>query len=457
MSKEKVHMDEQSPDERIKNFDEVTLGLDQSHVITEAKRCVDCKNPQCVPGCPVCIDIPGFIRFVAEGKIKEGAEHIKKYNDLPAICGRVCQQEKQCELHCIRGRNGEPVAIGRIERFLGDYAIEHKIHRCMTSDKSGKKVAVVGTGPASLTCAGNLSSLGHNVQMFESLHKAGGVLVYGIPEFRLPKKIVQAEIDSVMCEGVSLRTNAVIGKLLTVQQILDRYDAMFIGCGAGLPYFMKIPGENLIGVYSANEFLTRSNLMKSYQFPDQITPIKKGRKVVVVGGGNTAMDSARVARRYGSDVTIVYRRSEKEVPARAEEVEHAKAEGIRFMLLTNPVSILGSGSVEGIRCIKMELGEADASGRRSPVPIEGSEFDIECDLVVMAVGQGPNPLITDGFDIKKDKRGKIVVDKHMRTSHPRIFAAGDIATSSVGRGTVIAAMGDGRTAAMSIDKMLKKQ
>jgi len=454
----KVRMPEQSPEERIKNFNEVCLGYSEEQAMAEAKRCLQCKNTPCIGGCPVEIDIPGFISLIAQGKFAEAAGKIKEKNALPAICGRVCPQEVQCESLCTLGKKHEPVAIGRLERFIADWEREKGIAQVPPRVKPrNKKVAVVGSGPSGLTVAADLAKLGYGVTIFEALHKAGGVLVYGIPEFRLPKAIVQAEVDYVKSLGVEIVTNAVIGRLFTIPELLNSgYDSVFIGIGAGGPMFMKIPGENLSGVYSANEFLTRSNLMKAYLFPEFDTPIKKSKHVAVVGGGNVAMDAARTAIRLGADeVYLVYRRSETEMPARVEEVEHAREEGLTFKLLTNPVRIIGDekGRVKAMECIKMELGEPDASGRRRPIPIKGSEFMIDVDAVIMALGTNANPLLpksTPGLEL--NKWGYIRADEETGTTSLKgVYAGGDIVT---GGATVILAMGAGRRAARAMEKYL---
>ncbi len=454
----KVKMPEQPPEERIKNFNEVPLGYSEDQAVEEAKRCIKCKNSPCKEGCPVEIDIPGFIELIAQRQFLEAARKIKEKNALPAICGRVCPQEIQCEGRCSLGKKHEPVAIGRLERFIADWEREKGVIQTPPKpEPRGKKVAVIGSGPAGLTVAADLAKLGYGVTIFEALHKAGGVLVYGIPEFRLPKAIVQAEVDYVKSLGVEIRTNAVIGRLFTIPELFrNGFDAIFIGIGAGGPMFMNIPGENLSGVYSANEFLTRSNLMKAYLFPEYDTPIKRSKKVAVVGGGNVAMDAARTAIRLGADeVYLVYRRSEAEMPARAEEVEHAREEGLIFRLLTNPVRIIGDeqGRVKAMECIKMELGEPDASGRRRPIPIKGSEFILEVDAVIMALGTNANPLLpqsTPGLELTK--WGYIKADEETgATSLPGVYAGGDIVT---GAATVILAMGAGRKAARGIDKYL---
>ena len=396
MSLKKNPMPSQSPEERSKNYKEVALGYTREQAIDEAQRCLHCKNRPCVSGCPVRIHIPDFIAKVAEGEFEEAYQIISQSSSLPAVCGRVCPQESQCEMHCVRGIKGEPVAIGRLERFVADWHNAHSEAAPAVPEQNGHKVAVIGSGPSGLTCAGDLAKKGYTVTVFEALHTAGGVLVYGIPEFRLPKSIVQKEIDSLRALGVDVETNVVIGKTITIDELMSEYgyEAVFIGSGAGLPKFMGIPGENLKGVYSANEFLTRINLMKAYK-PVCDTPIQHGKHVAVVGGGNVAMDAARCARRLGAEVTVIYRRTEAELPARREEVEHAMEEGIEFRFLTNPVEVLAGeqGWMRGVRCQRMELGEPDASGRRRPVAVEGSEFDLEMDCMIMALGTSPNPLI----------------------------------------------------------------
>ncbi len=461
LKKEKVprhRMPEQDPKVRVKNFDEVPMGYSEEDAMAEAKRCIQCKKPGCVTGCPVDVDIPGFIACIAEGKFVEAAHRLKETNALPAVCGRVCPQEDQCEKVCILGKKGEPVAIGRLERFAADYERRTgKVAIPPPAKANGKKVAIVGAGPSGLTIAGDLVKLGYDVTVFEALHKAGGVLVYGIPEFRLPKAIVEAEVDYLRKMGVKIVTNAVIGRIKTVDELFaEGFDAVYLAVGAGAPVFMNIPGENLSGIYSANEYLTRSNLMKAYRFPEYDTPIVRGRNVAVIGGGNVAMDSVRTALRLGAEnATIVYRRTEAEMPARIEEVHHAKEEGVQFKLLTNPVEYLGNheGWVTGIRCQRMELGEPDASGRRRPVPVAGSEFDIPVDTVVVAVGTMANPIVpatTPGLET--DRRGYIAVkDTSGRTSREGVFAGGDIVTGSA---TVILAMGAGRQAAKAIHQYL---
>lgn len=443
---------------RGKNFSEVALGYPVEFAEEEAKRCVQCKKPKCVEGCPVNVDIPQFIAKVAEGEFLEAAKILKSKNTLPAICGRVCPQESQCESKCLLGVKGEPVAIGRLERFVADYEMANGVSKFAKPAPSGKKVAIIGAGPAGLTCAAELAREGHAVTVLEALHVAGGVLMYGIPEFRLPKAIVQKEINALKDMGVEILVNQVVGKVTSVQELLDSgYDAVFIGTGAGLPYFMNIPGENLNGVYSANEFLTRSNLMKAYDFPNNATPVKVGEQVAVLGGGNVAMDAARTALRLGAkDVYIVYRRSMNELPARVEEVHHAEEEGIQFKILTNPVQINGdeNANVKSMTCLRYELGEPDASGRRKPIPIQGSEFELPVQTVVVSIGQGPNPLVTTTTTgLALNKSGNIVADENtMATSIPGVYAGGDIVT---GAATVILAMGAGKTAAASINEYLK--
>lgn len=456
-------MPEQDPKVRAHNFDEVALGYTEELALAEAQRCLHCKVPRCRKGCPVDINIPDFIAKIKEHDFKGALAKIKESSSLPAICGRVCPQENQCEKYCVLGIKGEPVGIGRLERFVADYCREQGEEiEPIKPAPDALKVAIIGSGPAGLACAGDLAKMGYKVTIFEALHTAGGVLSYGIPEFRLPKeRVVQAEINNLKKLGVDIEVNSVIGKLFTIDELLGEFgfSAVFVATGAGLPHFMNIPGENFNGVYSSNEFLTRCNLMKAYRFPEYATPIKVGKSVAVVGGGNVAMDSARTALRLGAEhVYIVYRRSEAELPARREEVGHAKEEGIDFRLLNNPVEILGDekGNVTGLRCIKMELGEPDASGRRRPVPIEGSEFELPVDTVVIAIGQGPNPLVQSTTpDMAVDRRGNIVADEDTcMTSKEGVFAGGDIVT---GAATVILAMGAGRKAAASIDKYLKEK
>ncbi len=453
----KVPVREQAPDVRNKNFEEVCLGYNMEEAQEEAARCINCKNAQCILGCPVAIDIPAFIHQVKEGDIEEAYKIISQSSALPAVCGRVFPQESQCEGKCIRGFKGEPISIGKLERFVADYAREHELKPEVTAEKKGKKVAVIGSGPSGLTCAGDLAKMGYDVTIFEALHEAGGVLVYGIPEFRLPKKtVVSSEIENVKSLGVKIETNVVIGKSMTIDHLLEEegFDAVFIGSGAGLPKFMGIPGENANGVFSANEYLTRSNLMKAFD-DEYDTPITRCKKVAIVGGGNVAMDAARTALRLGAEVHVVYRRSEAELPARVEEVHHAKEEGIIFDLLTNPLEILtdDNGWVKGMKCIRMELGEPDASGRRRPVEIAGSEFVIELDAVIMSLGTSPNPLIsstTKGLDINKWKC-IVAEESNGKTTKEAVYAGGDAVT---GAATVILAMGAGKSAAKSIDEFL---
>jgi glutamate synthase (NADPH) small chain len=449
-------MPQQDAETRKKNFSEVALGLGEKEAVIEASRCLQCKKMPCVSGCPVGIDIPAFIKSIAEGDFLGSASKLKDQNNLPAICGRVCPQESQCEKECVLGKKGEPVAIGRLERFASDYEAAHGEQISPPPRKgTGKKVAVIGSGPGGLTCAADLARMGHAVTIFEALNDPGGVLIYGIPEFRLPKAIVKREVNYVRSLGVEIKVDQVIGCSYTVQELFeDGYDAAFIAIGAGLPMFMDIPGENLNGVYSANEYLTRSNLMKAYLFPEYDTPIKRGKRVAVVGGGNVALDSSRTALRLGADeASIVYRRSRTEMPARAEEVEHAIEEGVIFKYLTLPVRILGEDWVQGMECLKMELGEPDESGRRRPVPIKGSEFEMEVDLVVMAIGTRANPLLPTSLpELKRNKRGYIDADLETgQTSIPNIFAGGDIVTGSA---TVIEAMGAGKNSARAIHKLL---
>ena len=467
MTMPRHEMPAQEPDVRNKNFNEVALGYTKEMAMEEATRCLGCPKMPCKNGCPVQINIPDFIQKVAEGEFEEAYQIINKTSSLPAVCGRVCPQENQCEKYCVRGVKGEPVAIGRLERFVADWHNANATQPPKKPETNGHKVAIIGSGPAGLTCAGDLAKMGYEVTVFEALHKAGGVLVYGIPEFRLPKAIVQKEVDTLKQLGVEVCTNVVIGKTITIDELMGEmgFEAVFIGSGAGLPKFMNIPGENLQGVYSANEFLTRINLMKAYQ-EASTTPIKHSLKVAVVGGGNVAMDAARCAKRLGAEVHIVYRRSMEELPARHEEVEHAEEEGIIFDTLCNPVEILGyhntedkrdpkNGSVAGIRCIRMELGEPDEKGRRRPVEVPGSEFDMEMDCVIMALGTNPNPLIkatTKGLEV--NKHGGIIVDENALTSREGVYAGGDAVT---GAATVILAMGAGKQAAAAIDEYLKNK
>ena len=459
MKMQKNPMPEQDPLVRNKNFDEVALGYTAEMAIDEAKRCLNCKNSPCRTGCPVSVRIPEFIAKVAEGDFDAAYDIITSTNSLPAVCGRVCPQEKQCESKCVRGIKGESVGIGRLERFVADYHMAKEDKPAVTVPESnGHKIAVIGSGPAGLTCAGDLRKMGYDVTIFEAFHKAGGVLVYGIPQFRLPKEIVAAEIENLKAMGVQIVTNAIIGKSLTVDELFeDGYEAVFIGSGAGLPQFLHIPGENLLGVYSANEFLTRVNLMKAYR-DDYDTPIKKFNRVAIVGGGNVAMDAARVAKRLGAEhVYITYRRGKDELPARKEEVEHAEPEEIEFMLLNNPVSIKGdeNGHVVGIELQKMELGEPDEKGRRKPVPVEGSNWVLDCDAVVIAIGTSPNPLIRNTTkNLATTRKGGIEADENGQTSREGVFAGGDAVT---GAATVILAMGAGKTGAKSIDKYIKSK
>ena len=457
--RDRVPVREQDPKVRATNFEEVCLGYNEEEAVAEAERCLNCKKPMCVSGCPVNINIPAFIEQVKNRDFEKAAQIIAESSSLPAVCGRVCPQETQCEGKCILGIKGEPVAIGKLERFVADWAREHNIEPIPAKEKKGKKVAVIGSGPAGLTCAGDLAKMGYDVKIFEALHQPGGVLVYGIPEFRLPKDTVVAhEVENVKKLGVEIETNVIIGKTITIDELLkdEGFDAVFIGSGAGLPKFMGIPGEQANGVFSANEFLTRNNLMKAFR-EDYDTPIYRGRKVAVVGGGNVAMDAARTALRLGAETHIVYRRSEAELPARVEEVHHAKEEGINFHLLTNPTEILvdDNGWVKGIRCIKMELGEPDASGRRRPIEVPGSEYDIEVDAVIMSLGTSPNPLIsstTEGLEVNKWKC--IVADENNgATTKEGVYAGGDAVT---GAATVILAMGAGKAAAAGIDEYLSK-
>lgn len=454
----RVPVREQDPKVRATNFEEVCYGYDEKEAMLEASRCLHCKNPRCMTACPVSVKIPDFISLVAQGDFAGAASVIAEDSSLPAVCGRVCPQETQCEGSCILGVKSEPVAIGKLERFVADHMREAAAEAAPAAfESNGIKVAVIGSGPAGLACASDLARMGYEVTIFEALHKAGGVLQYGIPEFRLPKETVLChEIEAVKALGVKIETNVIVGRTITIDRLMDEEDfkAVFVGTGAGLPKFMGIPGENFNGVFSANEFLTRNNLMKAFR-EDYLTPIHAGRSVCVVGGGNVAMDAARTALRLGADTTIVYRRTEVELPARAEEVHHAKQEGIKFAMLTNPVEVLGDekGWVRALKCIKMELGEPDESGRRSPVPIEGSEFEIPTETVIMALGTSPNPLIsrtTAGLDVTR--RGCLVADGSGATTRPGVFAGGDAVT---GAATVILAMGAGRTAAKAIDEYIK--
>jgi len=457
MQRSKTAMPEQEAQARSRNFLEVALGYDPGLAGCEAGRCIQCKNAACVAGCPVGIPIPQFLAKVRDGDMEGAYQMLSDANALPAISGRVCPQESQCEGKCVRGIQGEPVGIGRIERFVADWAAARGLSNVQTAPKNGRKVAIIGSGPAGLTCAGELARMGYSVTVFEAFHLPGGVLSYGIPEFRLPKDIVMREVSNLEKMGVEIQLNMVIGKVLTITDLFEMgYESVFIGSGAGLPQFMKIPGETLVGVYSANEYLTRINLMKAYQ-NDSRTPVHHYQKVAVVGGGNVAMDSARCARRLGAEVHIVYRRSEAELPARLEEIHHAKEEGIVFDFLTTPVSVEGdeTGRVKAITCMRMELGEADASGRRRPVPVRGSEFTMEADAVIMAIGTSPNPMSYQGTPgLEQNQWGCVQTDENGRTSRPDIFGGGDAAT---GAATVILAMGAGKQAAKSIDEYIKSK
>jgi glutamate synthase (NADPH/NADH) small chain len=448
MVKERIAAPKQDADKRIRNFDEVCLGFTREQAVEEASRCLQCAKPQCMSGCPVNINIPKFIKAIREDKPDKALKVIRKTNNLPGVCGRVCPQEEQCEARCVLKQKA--INIGKLERYAADHGSKEipSIEK-----KENKSIAIVGSGPSGLTCAADLATMGYKVVIYEALHKLGGVLGYGIPEFRLPKKIVADEVDFIEKLGVEIKENYVVGKTIEMPELLEKHDAVFIGSGAGVPYFMNIPGEELSDVYSANEFLTRINLMKAFNFPKFDTPVKKGKKTVVVGGGNVAMDSARCARRLGSDVTVVYRRTEQEMPAREEEVANAKEEGIHFMILTNPTQILGEEKVEGIECIQMMPGEADADGRRKPVPIENSEFVIDCDQVIIAIGQKPNPLILKGSKLQHDADGYLMVNERVQTSDRRIFAGGDIIHGN----TVIKAMGDGKKAAKGIVDWFKQK
>lgn len=447
---------------RVTDFAEVDLGLSRDEIVAEAQRCIQCKKPKCISGCPVGIDIPAFIAAIAEEKFQEAVDIIKRDNMLPAVCGRVCPQESQCQGVCILGLKAEPIAIGQLERYVADFERSEaencenpeEINCPVPAPATGKYIAVVGSGPAGLSAAAELARRGHAVTIFESLHEAGGVLMYGIPAFRMPKDIVQFEIDQVKRLGVEIKTNHIVGRSVSVEELLA-YDAVFLGTGAGLPYFMGIPGENLPGVYSANEFLTRVNLMGANRFPEMDTPVKVGKKVVVIGGGNVAMDAARVARRMGAEVTLMYRRSEADMPARRDEVRHAKEEGVIFMTATNPIAFLGeNNAVCGVEAIKMELGTAGDDGRCSFYPIEGSAFKVEADVIVEAIGQGPNPLLLRMMpDLTRNRNGSVAVNCLGETSMPKVYAGGDVAT---GAATVILAMGTAKEAAISIDKKLRK-
>ncbi len=461
MLEKKTKMPEQPPEERICNFDEVALGYTEEQAVLEASRCLQCKRPACVEGCPVGINIPAFIAKIKERDFKSAIDIIKEKNNLPAVCGRVCPQETQCEQMCIMGRRYEPVAIGRLERFASDWEMEHQSETVKPSiEKNCIKIAVIGSGPAGLTAAADLAKMGYDVTIFEAFHTPGGVLVYGIPEFRMPKEIVKREVEYVKSLGVKIETNVIIGKTATIDDLREEgFKAFFLSTGAGLPVFLRIPGENLAGVYSANEFLTRVNLMKAYKFPEYDTPVKIGKRVAVVGGGNVAMDAARVAKRLGAEeVIIIYRRSEVEMPARHEEIEHAKEEGIKFYLLTDPIEVLGDDRlrVKGLRCIKNELGEPDMKGRRRPIPIPGSEFEIEIDNLIVAIGTTPNPVITKttpGLEVQV-WGGVVTKDESGLTSIDDVWAGGDIVS---GAATVISAMGAGKKAAKAIDQYIRKK
>ncbi|MBI5977139.1 NADPH-dependent glutamate synthase [Clostridium perfringens] len=460
LKKKRVKSREQDPIERGKNFKEVSLGYGEEEAIEEANRCLGCKNPKCVEGCPVSVNIPSFISFIKKGDFSASFEELSKYNALPAVCGRVCPQESQCEGKCVLGIKGEPLAIGQLERFIADFARNNKLSPLKKSDKTLEKVAVIGSGPAGLTCAGELAKLGYRVTIFEALHESGGVLVYGIPEFRLPKKdVVKYEIEEIKKLGVKIENNVVVGKTVDIDELIENegFKAVFIGSGAGLPKFMGIKGENANGVFSANEVLTRVNLMKAFK-NESHTPLNLGKKVAVVGGGNVAMDAARTSLRLGAETHIIYRRSEKELPARLEEIHHAKEEGVILDVLTNPTEILTdeNGWVKGIKCIRMKLGEEDSSGRRRPIEIENSEFIMEVDSVIMSLGTSPNPLISNATKgLKTNKRGCLLVDEEsLKTSLKGIYAGGDAVT---GAATVILAMGAGKKAAKSIDSYLRKE
>ena len=456
VKKEKHSMPEQDPKKRIKNFDEVPYGYSLETAIEEAKRCLQCKNRPCTEGCPVEVDIPEFIKEIADGKIDKAIEVLKSKTSLPAVCGRVCPYENQCEGKCTLLKLGEPVAIGRLERFLADYERKKGVKIPKIAKSTGKKVAVVGAGPAGLTCAGDLAKMGHKVVVYEALHAPGGVLMYGIPEFRLPKSIVHAEVDYIKKLGVEINYDVVVGKTLTVQELLEDFDAVFIGTGAGLPRWLNIPGESLDGVYSANEFLTRINMMKAYDFPHHCTPCTVGEVAATFGAGNVAMDCARTSLRMCAKKSyIIYRRTEKEMPARIEEIHHAKQEGVIFKLLTSPVEFIGDekGKLKAVKCIKMKLGEPDDSGRRRPIPIPDSEFTIKIDTALVAIGQSPNPLVPQSFkELETEKWGNLKVDENGQTTVSGVFAGGDIAT---GAATVILAMGAGKKAARAIDKYLR--
>ncbi|HHY45318.1 MAG TPA: NADPH-dependent glutamate synthase [Firmicutes bacterium] len=455
--KQRTPMPMQDPAERARNFSQVAMGYTEEMALAEAARCLQCKNPQCVVGCPVSVQIPKFIGLIKDKKYREAIDVIKQTNSLPAVCGRVCPQEHQCESKCVLLRTGQPIAIGRLERFAADWEAKNGAATPEKPASNGKKVAVVGAGPSGLTAAGDLAKLGYEVTIFESLHEPGGVLIYGIPEFRLPKEVVRREVEYVRALGVKIETDVVVGRTITIEDLFDDgFEAVYVASGAGLPMFMRIPGENLNGVYSANEWLTRINLMKAYLFPEWDTPIKRGKRVVVVGAGNVAMDAVRCALRLGAEeASIVYRRSRAEMPARAEEVENAEEEGVKFHFLTNPVEVIGDekGWVKGLKCVKMELGEPDQSGRRRPVPIPGSEFVMDCDIVIMALGTSPNPIISQTTPgLKAQSWGGLIADeKTGRTTRERVWAGGDAVTGSA---TVILAMGAGKAAAKDIHEFL---
>ncbi len=456
----RVPMPEQPPEKRVKNFDEVPLGYTLEDAIEEAQRCLQCKPAACIEGCPADVHIPQFIDKVIDEDLEGAFKEIKITNGLPAVCGRVCPQEEQCEEKCVMNKKGKPIAIGRLERYVADWAREHGVGDEKPQKSSQpKKIAIVGSGPAGLACATDLAKLGYDVTIYEALHKPGGVLIYGIPEFRLPKSIVDYEINKIKELGVKIITNYIIGLTESVDSLIEKYDAVFLGNGAGAPRFMGIPGENLNGVYSASEFLTRSNLMRAFDFPKYDTPINVGKRVAVIGGGNVAMDAVRTAKRLGAeDAIIVYRRSRTEIPARAEEIEHAEAEGIQFELLTNPVRVIGdeNGNVKGLECLRMELGEPDESGRRRPIPIEGSNFVLDVDNVIIAIGQSANPIVArSATGVETNKWGYFVADEETgHTTHPKVWAGGDIVT---GAATVILAVGAGKKAAESINKYLEEQ
>lgn len=453
----RIPVQEQEPEVRNQNFEEVCYGYTEEEAIQEATRCLNCKHSPCRTGCPVNIDIPRFISHIAKGEHANAAKALAEYTALPAVCGRVCPQESQCEKYCVLGKKGDPVSIGKLERFAADFARENNVTTMTTEEKNGHKVAVIGAGPAGITVAGEMVKRGYDVTVFESLQKPGGVLVYGIPEFRLPKKVVAAEVENLSKLGVKFENNTIVGRTLTIEDLREEgYEAIFIGTGAGLPRFMGIPGENLNGVFSANEFLTRANLMKAFD-PDSDTPIISGKKTAIIGGGNVAMDAARVAKRLGSDVTVVYRRTQDELPARIEEVHHAMEEGIKFHFLSSPVSIVGDeeGWVKGMVIRPMELGEPDESGRRRPIPLEGQDYNLDVDTVIMALGTNPNPLITStNPDIETNKRLGIIIDENGQTSAEDLFSGGDAVT---GAATVILAMGAGKTAAQGMDEFIQKK